>query len=66
MGPRVTQNWDAFLTPRDGISGPGRGPAACRHAPGDGVVELLEHALPALVAHAGEMAGRIDDSLFQK
>lgn len=27
MGPRTTQNWEAFLTPRGPISGSGRGPA---------------------------------------
>jgi hypothetical protein len=27
MGPRVTQDWRGFLTPRDGGRGPGGGPA---------------------------------------
>ena len=48
MGPRITQNWEAFLTPRAETRGPGRGPADGPQGARDRVSEALEALGPGL------------------
>lgn len=48
MGPRVTQNWEAFLTPRAEMRSPGRGPAEGPQGARDRVSDALEVLGPGL------------------
>ncbi|MHA3977322.1 DUF6456 domain-containing protein [Halovulum sp. GXIMD14794] len=55
MGPRTTQNWEAFLTPRGPLSGPGRGPAEGPQA----ARERVQAAMAALGPGLWDVAVRV-------
>ena len=55
MGPRTTQNWEAFLTPRGPLSGPGRGPAEGPQA----ARERVQAAMAALGPGLWDVAFRV-------
>jgi len=55
MGPRTTQNWEAFLTPRTPMSGAGRGPAEGPQA----ARERVQAAMAALGPGLWDVAFRV-------